>query len=64
MLKMEAPVSIEASRPRRRVTVILTLAVCAALGGFLISYLFPQHYTATSTVLAEDHFVVIPVMHR
>lgn len=52
-------------RPAARaavVTVILTLAVCAALGGFLISYLFPPHYTATSTVLAEDHVVVIPVI--
>jgi uncharacterized protein involved in exopolysaccharide biosynthesis len=58
---MKAPVSIEASLPRR-VTMILTLAVWAALGGFLISYLFPPHYTATATLLAEDHFVVIPVI--
>jgi uncharacterized protein involved in exopolysaccharide biosynthesis len=45
-----------------RVSVIPTLALSAALGGFLISHLFPLHYTATSTVLAEGHFVVIPVI--
>lgn len=45
-----------------RVTMILILALSAALGGFLISYLFPLHYTATSTVIAEVRFVVIPVI--
>ena len=44
-------VSIEAKRPRRRMKVILTLALSAALGGFLISYLFPAKYTSQSTVL-------------
>ncbi len=46
-------VSIEAKRPRRRMKVILTLALSAALGGFLISYLFPAKYTSQSTVLVE-----------
>jgi uncharacterized protein involved in exopolysaccharide biosynthesis len=45
-----------------RVTVIPALALSAALGGFLISYAFPPHYTARSTVVAEDHFVVPPVI--
>ena len=40
--------------------VIATLALSGALGGFLISYLFPQRYTAKSTVLGE--VVVIPVV--
>ena len=59
---MEAPVNIEANRPYLRATVILTLAVCGALGGFLISYLFPPRYTAASTVVAEDHLLVIPAV--
>jgi len=45
-----------------RVRVILTLALSAALGGFLISHLFPGRYTSTSTVLAEDTFAVIPII--
>jgi len=50
-------VSIEAKRPRRRMKVILTLALSAALGGFLISYLFPAQYTSESTVLVEGQKV-------
>jgi hypothetical protein len=38
------------------------LALSAALGGFLTSYLFPLQYTAASTVRVEDHFVVIQVI--
>lgn len=44
------------------VSVIPTLALSAALGGFLISHMFPLNYTVTSTLLAEGHFVVIPVI--
>ena len=47
------PVSIEAGRPRRRMKVILTLALSGALGGFLISYVFTARYTSISTVLVE-----------
>ena len=50
-------VSIEAKRPRRRMKAILTLALSAALGGFLISYLFPAQYTSESTVLVEGQKV-------
>jgi hypothetical protein len=32
---------IDAKRPRRRMKVVLTLAVSGMLGGFLVSYLFP-----------------------
>jgi uncharacterized protein involved in exopolysaccharide biosynthesis len=58
-----APVSIEAVRPRRRMKVILTLALSAALGGFLISYLFPAHYASTSTVLVEGPKVPDEYVH-
>src|SRR2546430_4810357 len=52
-----APVGNEARRPRRRMKVILTLALSAALGGFLISYLFLAKYTSQSTVLVEGQKV-------
>jgi uncharacterized protein involved in exopolysaccharide biosynthesis len=52
-----APVGNEAPRPRHRMKVILTLALSAALGGFLISYLFPAQYTSESTVLVEGQKV-------
>ena len=52
-----ALVGNEAPRPRRRMKVILTLALSAALGGFLISYLFPPQYTSESTVLVEGQKV-------
>ena len=45
-----------------RVTVVLTVALSGALGGLLVSYVFPAHYTSTSTVLAESHSVVIPII--
>jgi uncharacterized protein involved in exopolysaccharide biosynthesis len=49
--------SIEARRPRRRMKVVLTLALSAALGGFLVSYVFPPKYTSQSTVLVEGQKV-------
>ena len=48
---------IEAKRPRRRMKVILTCALSGALGGFLISYVFPAKYTSESTVLVEGQKV-------
>ena len=51
------PVSIEAKRPRRRMKLILTCALSGALGGFLISYVFPPKYTSESTVLVEGQKV-------
>jgi uncharacterized protein involved in exopolysaccharide biosynthesis len=52
-----SPVSVEVKRPRRRMKVILTLALSGTLGGFLISYLFPPKYTSQSTVLVEGQKV-------
>lgn len=51
------PVSIEAIRPHRRMKVILTCALSGTLGGFLVSYVFPQKYTSESTVLVEGQKV-------
>jgi uncharacterized protein involved in exopolysaccharide biosynthesis len=44
-----------------RVASILTLALSAAMGGLLVSYVFPARYTSTSTILAERH-VVMPII--
>ena len=56
-------VSVEAVRPRRRMKVILTLALSATLGGFLISFLFPARYTSTSTVLVEGQKIPDEYVH-
>ena len=57
------PVSIEPSRPRRRMKLILTLALSGALGGFLISYVFPARYTSQSTVLVEGQKIPDEYVH-
>jgi len=51
------PVSIEAKRPRRRMKVILTLALSGTLAGFMVSYVFSPKYTSQSTVLVEGQKV-------
>lgn len=43
--------------PRRRVRVILTSAMAALLGGFLISYAFPPKYTSQSLLLVRKQTV-------
>jgi uncharacterized protein involved in exopolysaccharide biosynthesis len=47
--------SIEAKR--RRIRMIVTLALSGALGGFLVSHVFPPKYTSQSTVLVEGQKV-------
>jgi uncharacterized protein involved in exopolysaccharide biosynthesis len=59
----DAPLSIEASRPRRRMKVILMVALSGALGGFLISYVFPARYTSQSTVLVEGQKIPDEYVH-
>jgi uncharacterized protein involved in exopolysaccharide biosynthesis len=51
------PISTKPGRPRRRMTLILTLMLSGALGGFLISYLFPPKYVSQATVLVESQKV-------
>jgi uncharacterized protein involved in exopolysaccharide biosynthesis len=61
-----SPVSVETKRPRRRIRLILTLALSGALGGFLVSYILPPRYTSTATVLVVGQKIpdayVIPII--
>ena len=43
----------ETRRPRRWIRIILTCALAGALGGFLVSYIFPPRYTSQSMILVE-----------
>jgi uncharacterized protein involved in exopolysaccharide biosynthesis len=49
----EPPLDIETKRPRVWRKVILTCALSGALGGFLISYIFPPRYSSQSMILVQ-----------